>query len=94
MKKLMMIAAVAAMAAGCKAVKVKTADWEAEYSAVLQQNDVTGLEVSKEGSNAKVKVEKVNSAVDPAVQDAIRKAAEALEAAAKAAKAASAAAAM
>ena len=92
MKKLMMIAACAAVAmfAGCKSVKVKTPDWEASYASAFQQNDVKGLEVSKEGSNATVKVEHVKSALDPAGQDALRKAADALEEAAKAAKAASA----
>lgn len=74
------VVALSWVAAGCKSVTVKTAEWEASYTCIGQQNDVKGLEVSA-GKDVALKVGETKSALDPAVQDALRSAAAALEAA-------------
>ena len=82
MKKLMMaaIAATALAATGCKGLWIKNngddKGWSATYIAVGQSNDVKGLKV-KAGDDAEVSVEQSKSQVDPAVADALSKAADA-----------------
>lgn len=77
------VVAVSWVAAGCKSVTVETAEWRASYTCVGQQNDVKGLKVSA-GKNVALEVGETKSALDPAVQDALRSAAAALNAACRA----------
>ena len=87
MKKLLIVVATAAVAlAGCKHVKVETADWSASYTSFLQENDVKGLKV-RAGADVALEVEAVRSALDPAAAEALKTAASALAVAARACEA-------
>lgn len=85
MKKLMMaaIAATALAATGCKHIEVKTNDWSASYTTLLQSNDTQGLKVQA-GEHVHFELEKSTSNTDPAVSKVLDAAADALKAASKA----------
>ena len=85
MKKLMIIATVAALGAltGCKSVSVTTPDWSASYFSIFQSNDVKGLKINA-GDKVAVEVEQTKSGIDPAAAEALKTAASALAVASRA----------